>query len=86
MEVKTTKEKNKIALQVVDHGKGIRPEMRDLVFKRELFSTPGTSNETGTGIGLMVCKNLIDRSDCQISFTSEEMKGTTFTIMLPLAE
>ena len=41
---------------------------------------------TGTGIGLMVCKNLIDRSDCQISFTSEEMKGTTFTIMLPLAE
>lgn len=86
VEVKTTKEKNKIALQVVDYGKGIRKEMQDLVFKRELFSTPGTSNETGTGIGLMVCKNLIDRSDCQISFTSEEMKGSTFTILLPLAE
>ncbi len=86
VEVKVTKEKNKIALQVVDYGKGIRREMKDLVFKKELFSTLGTYNETGTGIGLMVCKNLIDRSDCQISFTSEEMKGTTFTILLPLAE
>ncbi|MBP5206199.1 MAG: tetratricopeptide repeat-containing sensor histidine kinase [Bacteroidales bacterium] len=75
-----------VTLQIVDYGVGMQPEEKEKIFKKELFSTRGTYNETGTGIGLMICKALIDRSDCQISFTSEPMKGTCFTILLPQTE
>ena len=86
MEIVAAKDKKNVSLQIVDHGIGMQPDIKKKVFTKEIMSTLGTSNETGTGIGLMICKALIDKSNCLISFTSEPMKGSAFTILLPLSE
>ena len=49
-------------------------------------STSGTSGETGTGLGLLICKDFIDKNNGAIIVSSEEGKGTTFTIQLPAAK
>ncbi|NMT18175.1 hybrid sensor histidine kinase/response regulator, partial [Vibrio parahaemolyticus] len=40
----------------------------------------------GSGLGLAICKNLVDLMQGQISFESEERKGTTFKVAIPLEE
>ncbi|MCR5550540.1 MAG: tetratricopeptide repeat-containing sensor histidine kinase [Bacteroidales bacterium] len=86
VEINATKGNKKVTLTIVDHGVGMRPEDKMKIFKKELITTRGTSEETGTGIGLMICKSLIEKSDCELSFTSELGEGTTFTILLPQSE
>lgn len=86
VEINAAKGNKKVTLTIVDHGVGMRPEDKMKIFKKELITTRGTSEETGTGIGLMICKSLIEKSDCELSFTSELGKGTTFTILLPQSE
>lgn len=86
VEINASKGGKNVTLTIVDHGVGMRPEDKMKILKKELITTRGTSEETGTGIGLMICKSLIDKSDCKLSFTSELGKGTTFTILLPLSE
>jgi len=71
-----------IYLRVIDHGVGMDEEEKNLIFNRNKISTHGTAGEVGTGIGLLVCKELINRSGNHISFTSEQKKGTTFTFTL----
>ncbi len=86
VEINAAKGNKKVTLTIVDHGVGMRPEDKMKIFKKELITTRGTSEETGTGIGLMICKSLIEKSDCELSFTSELGEGTTFTILLPQSE
>lgn len=86
VEINAAKGNKKVTLTIVDHGVGMRLEDKMKIFKKELITTRGTSEETGTGIGLMICKSLIEKSDCELSFTSELGKGTTFTILLPQSE
>jgi signal transduction histidine kinase len=50
------------------------------------ISTLGTKEETGTGLGLIVCKTMARMINGDLSFTSEERCGSTFTLTLPLAE
>ena len=86
VEINAAKGNKKVTLTIVDHGVGMRLEDKMKIFKKELITTRGTSEETGTGIGLMICKSLIEKSACELSFTSELGKGTTFTILLPQSE
>jgi len=83
IELTSTDSKDKTYIMVTDHGVGMQSEEKELIFKKEKITTPGTSGELGTGIGLMVCKELIDKSKSEISFTSEPNKGSTFTLTLP---
>ncbi len=67
-----------------DNGTGIKPEHLDKVFE-PFFTTKG---QTGTGIGLWVAKQLLEKRGCQISITSSTEKdnsGTTITIFIPLS-
>jgi len=64
---------------VKDHGVGIRPEVQKILFEKTSgYSTRGTANEKGTGLGLILCKEFIEKNGGQIWLESEEGKGSTF--------
>lgn len=71
-------------LYVKDNGVGIPIEDQDRLFKIEKqFSTEGTNYEKGTGFGLLLCKELVEKNCGTIKFISEKDKGSTFIISLP---
>jgi len=68
-----------------DTGVGINPQFIDKLFAEDTFTTPGTQNETGTGLGLRICKELIELNRGKIDVTSAPGAGSTFLISLPKA-
>jgi two-component system, sensor histidine kinase and response regulator len=72
-----------VEIMVKDSGVGMEPDVVRNLFKNNYYSTKGTANETGTGIGLMLCKDFISRNGGQIHVTSEPGKGSIFAISLP---
>ncbi len=70
-----------VQIYISDSGSGIPAEIQDKIF--ELFFTTKPSGK-GTGLGLAITKNIINRLGGEISFETEEGKGTTFIITLPL--
>lgn len=72
-------------LFVTDSGVGIPEEDQERIFKIEKqFSTEGTNNEKGTGFGLLLCKEMVEKNGGSIRFKSKRDEGSTFTISLPL--
>jgi signal transduction histidine kinase len=77
---------NTVVIKISDTGVGIREELLGKLFNlEESFSTKGTRQETGTGLGLIVCKEFVEKNGGQISVESQVGKGTIFTITLPAA-
>lgn len=73
--------KNVIEIAIKDTGVGMEQITIDNLFKlEEIKSTPGTNNEKGTGLGLLLCKELIEKNGGVISVESEPRKGSTFKI------
>lgn len=71
-------------IQVIDTGKGIPKENLGKIFGGEFgFTTRGTENEKGTGLGLILCKELVEKLGGKIWVESEVDKGSTFTFTLP---
>lgn len=81
-----TKENNgDIEISVTDNGVGIPKKNLDLLFKLDSnISTRGTAKERGTGLGLMLCKEMIEKHNGKISVESEMCKGTKFIVTLPV--
>ena len=74
-----------IEIQISDSGVGIAPENLPYLFLIEKnISTTGTNNEKGTGLGLILCKELIERQDGKIWVESNSGIGTTFKFTLPV--
>ncbi len=72
-----------ILVSVSDTGVGISPENISKLFKvDENLITNGTANETGTGLGLILCKEFIDKHNGKIWAESTIGKGTTFYFTL----
>jgi signal transduction histidine kinase len=74
---------DKIVISIGDTGDGIPPVHRDKIFTLESVTTPGTKDEAGTGLGLFLCKEFVERNNGSIWYESEEGKGTTFHFSLP---
>jgi PAS domain S-box-containing protein len=73
-----------ITVKVQDSGVGIEYSNLDKLFRIDNnFSTKGTNNEKGTGLGLILCKEFVEKNGGEISVSSEVGKGTTFTFTLP---
>lgn len=88
-QVKITASEWKDALEIAIHdtGVGISEEVLQKLFKIEhKHTTLGTAKETGTGLGLMLCKEFIDQNGGNLSVESEEGKGSTFRFTLPKAQ
>jgi PAS domain S-box-containing protein len=70
---------NEVIVAVKDTGLGISPERKEKLFRIDSnSSTIGTKNEKGTGIGLLLCKEFIDKHKGRIWVDSEPGKGSTF--------
>ena len=77
---------NKLSISIKDEGKGLKPHVLEGLF------TPGknkidygTENETGTGLGLLIIKEMADLLGVEIRVESEPGKGSIFTLLFPLA-
>jgi two-component system, sensor histidine kinase LadS len=77
---------NEILVSVADTGVGISKEHSDKLFTLATVSKEGTDAEKGTGLGLMLCKEFIEKNGGKIWFESQEGKGTTFYFTLPMVK
>ena len=68
-----------IRIDVVDQGAGISAELRDRIFE-PFFST----RASGSGLGLAIVKRIVDAHRGEVALSSELLRGSTFTIRLPL--
>jgi len=76
-----------ISFTVEDNGVGMLPEELEMLFKIDShFTTPGTDEETGTGIGLILAKEFIEKNQGTLQVESKKEVGTKFTFQLPLAQ
>ncbi len=72
-------DKHFVVMAVKDYGVGISKDVQKLLFdKSASYSTRGTANEKGTGLGLILCKEFVEKNGGKIWFESEEWKGSTF--------
>ena len=66
-------------IRIRDNGEGIPEEMHNKIF------TPNfTTKTSGTGLGLAMCKSIVEQAGGQIWFETEVGKGTTFFVTLPV--
>jgi PAS domain S-box-containing protein len=74
-----------LLISVADNGVGISQESIDKLFRiEETHSTLGTQKEKGTGLGLLLCKEFVEKHRGRIWVESEVGKGSTFRFSIPL--
>ncbi|MFD2145539.1 tetratricopeptide repeat protein [Mucilaginibacter antarcticus] len=71
---------------LTDHGVGMSPDYLNNLFKTQVSSRSGTENESGTGMGMMFCKDLIEQQNGTIWAQSELGKGTKLCFTLPAVD
>jgi PAS domain S-box-containing protein len=81
--VSSKTDNNHLIISVEDEGVGIPENQLIKLFRIDQgFSSPGTYKEKGTGIGLILCKEFIERHGCDIWAESEEGRGSVFYFSL----
>ena len=76
---------NAVEMSVADTGSGISIEKQKKIFRVDtVSSSPGTDGEKGTGFGLLLCKDLVERNGGKIWFESEKGKGSAFHFTVPV--
>jgi len=79
----SVKSKNSITVSVSDTGVGMSQEMIGKIFSGQRVNTYGTFNEPGTGLGLRLCKEFLEKIGGAIRVKSELGKGSTFSFDIP---
>jgi two-component system sensor histidine kinase/response regulator len=81
----SSKENNeKVEVEVADNGIGIqKSNLEKILNNKEYYTTFGTNREKGSGLGLNLCIDFINRNDGELFIDSEYGKGSTFTFTLP---
>lgn len=70
-----------VMITIIDNGIGMSSQQL-----KKIFEPFHTSKETGTGLGLVVCKRIIESFNGEIHISSREKKGTKVNIILPIME
>lgn len=84
VKVEAEKEHGNTIVRVIDNGIGISEDRQNELFnidKKEIVT--GTANERGTGLGLIVVKEFVEKNNGQLKFKSIVDKGTTFVLTFP---
>ena len=78
-------ENKKAIVKISDTGIGISQYIQNIIFEvTDKKQQPGTQGEKSSGLGLVVCKEFVERNNGRIWFTSIEGKGSDFYVALPL--
>lgn len=86
IKIQSNIEEDRSTISIIDNGVGIPKENINKLFDiGSKFSNPGTENEKGTGIGLILCKEFLDKNNGTIMVNSQPDMGSTFTFTLPLS-
>ena len=80
IKIKSWRQVGTVCVQISDNGEGIAPSYRDKIF--EMFYR-GTTNSTGSGLGLFIAKEAAEKLQGAIEFTSEYGVGSVFTVSIP---
>jgi PAS domain S-box-containing protein len=83
IEIIVTRERGQGVIRVRDHGIGISPEDRNKLFRR-FERAIAARDYGGFGLGLWICRNIVEASGGTIDVESEPRRGSTFTVRLPL--
>jgi signal transduction histidine kinase len=79
----TTKINGQVRLNIKDNGIGISAKNQEKLFKLESkVTSKGTANERGSGLGLILCKEFVEKNGGEIGVESEPGKGSTFSFTL----
>ncbi|MCL4551505.1 MAG: ATP-binding protein [Bacteroidetes bacterium] len=82
--VKAATDGDFVKVEIADNGVGMKKEIADKLFKIDTqVTTKGTKGENGTGLGLIICKEFVEKHGGTISVESEVGKGTTISFNLP---
>lgn len=74
-----------VEITVADDGIGMDKNVKANLFKSDLnVSKPGTANEKGTSLGLIICKDFVERNHGKIWIENNREKGTAFKFTLPI--
>jgi signal transduction histidine kinase len=84
IEVHATQNETHSIIYVEDSGIGMSNETIEKINAKQYYTTAGTSMEKGSGFGLMLCSDLINRHDGILVIESTPNKGSRFIIQLPL--
>ena len=75
-----------VEVYVRDSGLVISKEAISKIYSDSFYSTNGTNDERGTGLGLMLCKEFLEKNDGHLIIESEPGAGSTFSFTLPLGK
>jgi PAS domain S-box-containing protein len=82
--ISVTLDEDFCTVKIQDNGIGMSPELKSKLFKMdEKVGRQGTNNEPSTGLGLLLCKEYIDKLGGVIEVESTEHVGTEFTVIFP---
>lgn len=83
--VKVEEKGDRVIVSVIDNGEGISEADQNKLFKSDShFTSFGTENEEGSGLGLLLCKEFITRNGGNIWFTSVRGEGSVFNFDIPI--
>lgn len=86
IKVNATEDTGFMKVEILDTGVGMKPEIANNLFKIEAHvTTKGTNEEKGTGLGLIICKEFIEKHGGTIAVESEVGKGSRFMFTIPNA-
>ena len=82
--IRAQQRNGEVIVKVIDNGIGMSEDTIGRLFRLDTYhTTPGTANEKGNGLGLILAKEFVEKNEGTIGVESEEGKGTTFYFTLP---
>jgi PAS domain S-box-containing protein len=82
--ISAEKNETEVLIKVIDNGVGMSQEAIEKLFRFSNYSTPGTQNEKGTGLGMILVEEFVTKHKGKIRVESEIGKGSSFIFTLPL--
>ncbi|GHM98989.1 hypothetical protein WSM22_04790 [Cytophagales bacterium WSM2-2] len=83
--VESSHQDNILCISISDSGVGIPEEDISKIFSFEAYTTPGTAKEKGTGLGLILCKEFIEKNGGEMRVDSRYGEGSIFSFTVPKA-